>query len=415
MLSFPARLAAWGVGFLLLASAGFGRTQTLAHKNWAGSGMSAQTWWSRGVFCRVGLRPAGGTAVTLKTVAARLEALEGAGCDAVVLGALGTAGPSPVDAAYGSVEDADAVIEEIGRRKMRLVLEMPVAGAFSGAGEQDLTARMRFWLTRGVAGFAVRGDGAPAGSDVPGVVKRLRAVVSGSLGTRVLIADGVDGPDSQLVVRRVDAALQAGQTAAVRQQLAGADGGLAGRLPLLVAADTRAETAKVMAALLLLEGDAAMVAAEPFASKGAEVVAPVKREFSAEEMRLWIPASEYAAHEDQTAEARDKAMIEWYRALTEMHHANVSLRDGQATYLNQDSQDVLVWVVRAKGLSAPVLVACNLSGHATKVAVGDELKTVGVRKSYLRTLLRSQPEQPHPATVEDIDLEADGVFVGEIR
>ena len=90
-------------------------------------------------------------------------------------------------------------------------------------------------------------------------------------------------------------------------------------------------------------------------------------------------------------------------------------RDGQATYLNQDGQEVLVWVVRAKGLSAPMLVACNLSGHATKVAVGEELKAAGVRKSYLRTLLRSQTEQPHPATVEDIELERDGVFIGEIR
>ena len=411
----PERLTAWAVGLILLGSAGHGRAQTLAHKNWAGSGMSAQAWWARGVFCRVELRPAGRALVTLKTVAARLEAMEAVGCDAVVLGALGAAGPSPVDAAYGSIEDADAVIEEIGRRKMRLVLEMSGAGAFSGAGEQEMTARMRFWLTRGVAGFIVRADGVPAGSDVAGLVKRLRGVVSGALGTRVLITDGVEGSDAQLVMRRVDAVLQPGQTAAVRQQLAGADGGPAGRLPLLAAADTGAGTAKVRAALLLLQGDAAMVAAEPFASKGAGVEAPVKREFSAEEMRLWIPATEYAAHEDQTAGARDQAMIEWHRALTEMHHANVSLREGQATYLNQDSRDVLVWVVRARGMGAPVLVACNLSEHAAKVAVGAQLKTAGLRQSYLRTLLRSHPEQLRPATVEDIELEADGVFVGEIR
>ena len=169
--------------------------------------------------------------------------------------------------------------------------------------------------------------------------------------------------------------------------------------------------------MLLLQGDAALVASEPFASRGAggEEAGAAHREFSAEELRLWIPAGEYAAQQDKTSTERDQTMIAWYRALTELHHANATLRGGQAVYLNHDAQDVLVWLVRAQGAGAPLLVACNLSGKPLRVAVGAEMKSLGVRQNYLRTLLRSEPNQPYAATIEAIDLAADGVFVGELR
>ncbi len=362
--------------FGLVAFSLFGHGQTLARKNWAGSGMSAQVWWDRGVFCRVA------AGATLKQAEAQVDRMQAMGCDAVVLGAMG-AGAQPVDARFGSLEDADAVIEAVARRKMRLVLDL----ALAGASEQELTGRMRFWLNRGVAGFVL--VGAPGD---PGMVKRLRQVAAGALGTRVVIGDGAV-PDVQMLVRRLG-----GGVAAVRGELAGAPAGT------LVSGQVGA--GKASAAVLLGSGLAAEL---PVVVGHAGLKAT--RQFSPDELLLWVPLGD-----PSLAKAEDAgfaAMTAWDASLVELHHGNEALRTGTATYLNHDAEGVLAWVVRGKAGTAPVLVVCNLSGKAVKVAVRAEVKALGVRGGYLRTLLRSEPGAF--ATLDAVELGVDGVLVGEIK
>ena len=362
------------LGLVALSLSGYG--QTLARKNWAGSGLSAPVWWDRGVFCRVA------AGATLKQAEAQMDRIQAMGCDAVVLGTLG-AGSQPVGAKFGALEDADALIEDVAHRKMRLVLDL----ALAGASEQELTARMRFWLNRGVAGFVLAG--APGD---PGMVKRLRQVAAGVVGTRVLIGDGAV-PDVQLLVRRLG-----GGVAAVRGELAGAPAGS------LVAGSVGA--GKASAAVLLGSGLAAELPVE-VGHSGLKA----SRVFSPDELLLWVPVGDPSLAKAEDAEFA--ALTGWDASLVELHHGNEALRAGSATYLDHDADGVLAWVVRGKVGVAPVLVVCNLSGKPVKVALRAEVKALGVKGGYLRTLLRSEPGAF--ATLDAVELGADGVLVGEIR
>ena len=348
--------------------------QTLARKNWAGSGLSAPVWWDRGVFCRVA------AGATLKQAGAQMDRMQAMGCDAVVLGAFG-AGSQPVDAKLGALEDADVLIGDVAHRKMRLVLDLPLAGA----SEQELTGRMRFWLNRGVAGFVL--VGVPAD---PGMVKRLRQVTTGVVGTRVVIGDGAD---AQLRMRRLG-----GGVAAVRGALTGA------QAATLVSGSVGA--GKSSAAVLLGSPTAVELPVEV-----GHAGLKASRPFSADELLLWVPVGDASlARAEDTGFA---AMTPWDASLVELHHGNEALRTGSATYLNHDAEGVLAWVVRGKVGVAPVLVVVNLSGTPVKVALRAEVKALGVRGGYLRTLLRSEPGAF--ATLDAVQLAVDGVMVGEIR
>jgi len=361
------------VAFLL---AGTTNGQMLSRKNWAGSGMSAQLWWDRGVFCRVAPE------ATLKQAEAQLDRTQAMGCDAVVLSALGS-GSSPVDAKFGTLEDADTLIEQVSHKKMRLVLDLPLAGAT----EQEITTRMRFWLNRGVAGFVL--VGAPAD---PAMVKRLRQVAASVLGTRVLIGDG-PVPDAQLLVRRLG-----GGVTAVRGELSGA--------PASSLVSGTVSEGKSAAAVLLGNGLAAELPVEV-----SHAGLKAKREFSDDELMLWVPVGD--ATLAKTEESSFTAMTAWDASLVELHHGNESLRTGQTTYLNHDAENVLAWLVKGRPGLAPVLVVANLSDKPVKVALRAEVKALGVKGGYLRTLLRSEPG-PF-ATLDAVELAPDGVLVGEIR
>lgn len=341
--------------------------QTLARKNWAGSGLSAPVWWDRGVFCRIG------AGATLKQAEAQVDRMQAMGCDAVVLGA------PPVDA----LQDADQMIEQVAHRKMRLVFDL----ALAGASEQEITGRMRLWLNRGVAGFVL--SGTPAD---PSMVKRLRQVTAGVVGTRVLIGDG-PVPDTQLLVRHLG-----GGVAAVRGELAGAP-------PGTLVAGTVGE-GKTSAAVLLGSG---MAAELPVAVSHAGLKAP--RAFSPDELLLWVPVGDQSLASEQ--EKGFAAMTAWDASLVEMHHGNESLRTGTPAYLNHDAEGVLAWVVKGRAGAAPVVVVVNLSGKPVKVALRAEVKALGVKGGYLRTLLRSEPGAF--ATLDAVELGVDGVLVGEVK
>lgn len=105
----------------------------------------------------------------------------------------------------------------------------------------------------------------------------------------------------------------------------------------------------------------------------------------------------------------------WYRALADLHHGHPALRAGRVTFFDRDAQDVLAWIVRpADGRGVPLLVVCNLSGQSLRVALGADLKALGVRRTYLKTLVRTDAPAVG-ATLDEIDLPGGGVLVGEVR
>jgi hypothetical protein len=411
-------LRLWGAGLVLVCGLpGYG--QTLARRHWEGSGITTLPWWDRAVFCRIDLRGRS-DGMTLPKVSGELDRVQAMGCQALELGVLTAGGSGPIEAKYGSMDDADGLIDELARRRVRLVLDMPVGQAMHGAAaqvEQDLTARMRLWLTRGVAGFVLEGGGGDATAADMELLKRLRKVTDGVIGTRVLIGDGLGlgstgergSADVAMVVRRVEGV---GDSAGVlRARLAGVASGLGGRAALLAARGEVAGGPKVEAAILLLSGTAAELPAGPVEVQAVEE----ERQFSADELLLWVPKSAVAA---QTASRRAEAgdeLTRWYGTLNDLHGGNAALRSGDAVYLNHDAEGVLAWVVRAKGAVAPVVVVCNLTGQAVKVSLAADVRGLGVKGQYLKALARTGAEPKTPATLGAVAVEGSGVFVGEIR
>jgi alpha-glucosidase len=184
---------------VVLAASAVASGQTLAHRGWEGSGLSADPWWRTAVFYQLdpmtfqagagGVSPLGG-------VAGHLDYLQSLSVDAMILSPLQlgppVAGAAPaLEPDCGSLDDFDNLIQQASGRKIRVLVDLPLSTAKS---TDDLTSVARFWLSRGVAGLRVVRDPAektaPTADQVNAALQGLRQVAAGFVGQRVLIVDG---------------------------------------------------------------------------------------------------------------------------------------------------------------------------------------------------------------------------------
>ncbi len=406
---------------LLITVAGF--SQRLAQRNWQGSGLTAQTWWPRATLCSLDLRR--DRTRSLSGVTARLDEFQSMGCDALVLDILApaTSAGAPVSLTFGTLDDSDNLIEQMGRRKMRLVFDLPSQAEGEAASKTTLD-QMRFWLSRGVAGFVL-----PAGSDA--LAHSAHQVTASALGTRVLIGDGLVSPapaamthravtpDIQLSLRHLAAANDRASIEALRAILSSPSS--LPPLPLLTLDDVPAPETPIdpalefaahraQAAILLGNGPAAIL---PLSALSSHAMSSARTEFgfSPEELGLWVPAGG-----DPLGPSPQQEFAAWLHSLNDLRHTSPALRTGASTYVDLDLNEFLVWIVRPKGPGVPLLFACNLSSSAAHVSVARELRDLGIRANSVRTVLQTDPDPSQPAsTLDDIALDASGVFVGELR
>lgn len=101
------------------------------------------------------------------------------------------------------------------------------------------------------------------------------------------------------------------------------------------------------------------------------------------------------------------SLLNLYKQLIQLHHANATVRSGAQTVLNRDAENALVWVRRAPAssrTSTTVVLACNLSD---KPLVLSNLGALSI--NFMRSLLS-------PAPTGDLLQVAPGtVLVGETR
>ena len=235
----------WGLGLLLLLPVG-AAGQTLAHKGWAGSGLTIEQWWEHAVFYQVdplSFQDSDGDGYgDLRGLARRLDYLQTLGVDAVVLSPLPlhAAGAAlSFDAAYGTEEDFDRLLSEAGRRKIRVIVDLPLnAVPPEAASDPDAATLARFWLTRGVAGLRlveappVPGIPRLSAADRAARVLAVRRVAGGFAGQRVVLDDlpQTTGPAVAVAVhRRLSPSARSARAAA--QSSAGA-AALAPELPV---------------------------------------------------------------------------------------------------------------------------------------------------------------------------------------
>ncbi len=164
--------------FAALTLATAARAQTLAHPGWRGNGIAAEAWWKHTAIVR--LPPE----TTFAQAGAAMDAMSQAGMDTLLLPDLQPAPGAalPFDERFGSEDDLDALLGEASARRMHVLLSAPLLRLGGNSGE------VRFWLTRGIAGFDV-GPVRPADADT---LYLLRGAMDRFPVQRLLLVPGVN-------------------------------------------------------------------------------------------------------------------------------------------------------------------------------------------------------------------------------
>jgi hypothetical protein len=175
--------------------------QTLAQRNWVGSGVSVEPWWQRAVFYRIDpgkfQDSAGDGKGDLTGVQQRLDYLQSLGVDALILKS--TTPANPATSAL-SAEGFDDLVRAAVGRHLRVLVELG-APASQGADAQYIEAA-REWLNQGAAGLYIptrkleEVDGA---SHIALLLHQLRALTNSFPGERVLLAGAPAKPDQDLL------------------------------------------------------------------------------------------------------------------------------------------------------------------------------------------------------------------------
>jgi len=206
-------------GVVLLCLSGVASGQTLAQKNWAGSGVQVEPWWRRAVFYRID--PAkfqdsdGDGKGDLAGVAQRLDYLQSLGVDAIILDASGNS----LDDGSGmpSADGFDDLARAAVGHHLRLIVTLGAPASQAAASDAQYLAIARSWLNQGAAGLYVptralqKVDGA---AHIGVLLHQLRLLTNNFPGGRVLIA-GAPSPADTDVVRSLAKETELSASAAI--------------------------------------------------------------------------------------------------------------------------------------------------------------------------------------------------------
>ncbi len=391
--------------FLLCAVAA--QAQTLARPGWAGSGMSAISWWKHGLVYQADPRGFGG----LHGVAEHLDYIHSLGVDAVLLSSLGGDATNAIDPATGTMDDADEIVRRASEYNIRVLVELD-------SHDSNLQARARLWLVHGAAGFRVAGANAAQLAD-------LRKTASGFAGQRIvigdpdtigaaqLVADPRAGTQDKLAAATIRPALEATQQVA--------DEGKS--IPLLLSdgptykrSMTRysdgahdVEIAKAIAAMLMTTRAASLLyfGQELGLSDGTNAISFEQPKKNEQPSPMSVAAGD----------ATPTSLLNWYRQLSAMSHSNRTISSGAITVLNHDDQNVLAWIRRPQSVSpnAPAIVVVeNLSSQPVTLSLKGDMQRLRLKGSFLRTLLRSDTGMG-AMHLDGMTLAPYAVFIGELR
>ena len=456
--------------------------QTLARQGWAGSGISVDPWWKQSILYQLdplSFQDSNGDGFgDLRGVVDRLDYLAGLGVDVVILSPFQlqpafehTGSPPALDPRTGTQEDFDQLVAEAGRRKIRIVVDLPIGPSRS---PEQLASVSRFWLSRGVAGLRLVQDASAPGmllqADRELRLQELHRIANSYMGQRILLWDqaaAVAGRPADVVPSVRSARHRGGRATAHHVQQHGSPATtqmtvdhIFQGLPAFSAPDLQSafahrvalqgstpvistdgndrvrsfdryggdDNAKAVAALLLTTDGA------PLLYFGQEIglsagVTPPGRSVAGDDVRMqWGgdsgstttgAAQPKAGSNAETAnvsleDPEQNSLLNWYRKLAELRHRSDVLHNGSLEVLASGIPEVVCWV-RRSGASPPVVVVLNLSSHAEIIPLTSELHRLGISpgSGLLRTLATTGPETPQ--STAGISLPAHGVYLGELR
>jgi glycosidase len=431
---------------LICTFSSFGNTQMLARPGWSGSGMAAEPWWKHAVIYEVypsSFQDADGNG-NLKGITERLDYLQSLNIDAVALspiysppqtGVASTAGYMAIDPQFGTMDDFDALMREAGRRNIRVLVGMDLDPA--SINEKAALESMHFWLNHGVAGFEVYASAVPP-VEIHPLLHDLRKATDSAVGQRMLVGETSaataaelakmygHGDELQLPMDTQFASIDKLDVTAFRTRLTEAETQLSGNQPLFFfdnpdkprswgrfsagVADTQDKEAiaRILATVLLTTRAAAQI------YYGQEIGMSGGERFPMPWMRK---SSTGSAINVATEEKDPDSLLNWYRRLIVLRRSNAALHSGSNVMLNHDAQSALVWMRKpAKtSLDSPaVVIACNFSAQPVTISLKADMKSNGVRGSFLRTILRTDRGMG-PMDLEALYLAPYGVYIGEVR
>ena len=446
--------------------------QTLAKKNWAGSGITVEPWYQGAILYQLDpltFQDSGAGASAdgygdLQGIIQRLDYLQTLGVDALLLSPFQlqpSPSPTPFDPKYGTEEDLDQLIQEASRRKIRIFVELP------SRPTPELLSAARFWLTRGIAGLRLSTDphSPPPSADT---LRQLQHLCATFAGGRVLIADTLQPATSTLSYHRHHAVAPAPAQPAILQLTL--DPRLS-TLSHLDAASLRAALtpipqpstpvpltdtpnharsfdrlgngisavplAKILATALLTSPGAPLlyfgqeIGMATTLSPPSTTPAPSPMQWGGEPgFTAGVPWVDMGANADSanvTLEDSDAdSLLNWYRRLAALRHANASLRSGTLELLPitsaQANPDVVAWIRRvppSATSAAPALILCNLTAHPVQLSIAADLRRLGlfIGSGILHTLASSTAQSAADQglfSINNITLPPFGIYLGEL-
>ncbi|HEY0767411.1 MAG TPA: alpha-glucosidase [Steroidobacteraceae bacterium] len=367
--------------------------------------------------------------------------------------------------------------------------------------EQAMFAAMRFWLDRGVAGFRLdaittlfedaklrdapalggtNAQGDPILNDiytnnlpeVHGVIRRMRAMVDGYPGERVLIGEtyvpktadldpwygGALHNELQLPMDTLVGLGSKLEVNSFRQHLSEAETQIHHSQPLLVFDNHdnirswdrfgdgvhNQEIARIIATLLLTSRAAALL------YQGQEIGQPTTTPTRVEDVRdpigitgwpkekgrdgertpmqwdtsnaqagfstnprTWLPVPpSYQTVNVQTESADPDSLLNWYRRLIALRRSNPALRSGRTVMLDQSNASVLTYA-RVAAHGETILVSLNMSPKPQSIAL--QAKAAGLSGMHCRTLLSGPRAIPDASASQPIALPAFGAWVAALE
>ena len=462
-------------GLLMFLFAASLSAQTLAHKNWAGNGLTIDPWWKNAVFYQLdplSFQDSNGDGFgDLNGIATRLDYLQSLGIDAVVLSPFQLAPPNPSAAAlwepvYGTAEDFDHLQREASERKIRLLVDLPQSRAHSA---EETIAAARFWLSHGVNGLRLTYDRtAPLDpSERQDRLRQLKHLCASFSGERILISESTSIPENaaaepqslrrrrgrastpharafeqgtQLTVDLAAAKLDVWNATALQSIVFSQGAAIPGAVLVSDTPDaTRSFTrlsktfpeaaaplAKILATALFLGREQPMLYFGQEIGQASDGAALAPMQWGGDpgftSGKPWVEPGPNAALANVTVEDNDAdSLLDWYRKFSALHHTEAALHGGTITHIETGYPEVVAWVragdqARGQQPAQPILVLCNMSNRSLVVSVADalhrlNLSTAGGVHAVALSVLGMDPSY----SAQGITLPPWGVYVGELR
>ena len=372
-------------GILALATTVAG-AQMLARPGWSGSGMNTDPWWKHAVFAT-----ADDTA-TIPAITAQLNDLQTLGVDALVLSPASVAELQSGSAAF------DTLIHEAGRRGIRVLVPLTATPVVPSADA------MRLWLNSGVSGFRIDGLATIPAAQIQAYLAQMRRVTDAAVGQRILIAEppaaGIPAlapfyarNELQMPILDLLSPSAAFDAATLRTRLSEAQSKLNGNLPLLTLDAAHAPGMARIADTIVL------------ATRSVTLLSSIPR-------HTQIPGIAVTAEGDDLT-----SLFAWDHKLIALRHSSDALRSGTQILLNHDAQNALVWIRKPANASLEhpaVVIACNFSAQPVTLSLKADMKSNGIRGSFLRTIARTDHGMG-PMDLDALHLPPYGVYIGEVR